>query len=176
MRGRSAAPPEPTAAEPPKARRQPPPAEEPSRAPAPAAAPERKSGEPAPSSRHDSFIPDDLDLGREELPGDFWDSPAPSEPPVAAQAAESGPPQAPIREPAPLTEDPAQEAEGTASELEVAFNQLQSLFPGRVVEVRPHADEEPPETEIAPLDDEAAAGGGYDDEDQDQLSFGPNSA
>lgn len=68
-----------------------------------------------------------------------------------------------------------------ASELEAAFNELQSLFPGRVVEVRPYADEDEAggnatlEDALPTLDDDLAAGDGYDDDDQDRLPFGPGS-
>lgn len=59
------------------------------------------------------------------------------------------------------------------NELEQAFNQLQSLFPGRVVEVRPKAADTLADSLPAPLDDESGGEGEYHDDDQDRLPFGP---
>lgn len=140
------------------------------------------------------MIPDDVEFGIEELPADFWDSPAatkPGEPgePVARVAPEvpEAPeaPEAPevleassTETPAPVP-GPAEPSDGEdvpPTDLEQAFDQLQSLFPGRVVEVRPPATDEAVLDGLAePLHDELAAEGGYDDDDQDRLPFGPGS-
>lgn len=101
----------------------------------------------------------------EELPPDFWDTP----PQEAVSPAPSRP--APTRAESAESDDPA------PTELEQAFEQLQSLFPGRVVEVRPQTADDGAldEAPAAPHDEEAAEGG-YDDDDQDRLSFGPGGA
>lgn len=134
----------------------------------------------------------------EELPPDFWDTPTQQ---TSAPARPRTPPSHPGPEPAHGAEGVGTES-GSAdragakgaqtaraepdrpdpngpepTELEQAFEQLQSLFPGRVVEVRPQATDdgaldEPP---AAPHDEEVPEGG-YDDDDQDRLSFGPGGA
>jgi hypothetical protein len=131
----------------------------------------------------------------EELPAGFWDTPAePAD--TAAQGtteavAVTPPPLAPSGAETPLSadtepareeravqgeEEPADDA-APASDLEQAFTQLQSLFPGRVLEVRaPVTGEAAAGGAPEPLDDEVGAEGGYDDDDQDRLSFGPGGA
>lgn len=200
MKGRSAAPPEPQS-EPaparrprrePEARSEP----EPERPSEPRAAPvggaqrgddappeePRSAGAEAggkqPSTEAGTYIPDDVELGLEELPPGFWDDP-PAEPrgpaPAPAAARTAAPPVAK----APVHAEGAGDAEGAEppTELEEAFAQLQSLFPGRVIEVV----QEAPADDAALQDDVPMPGegalAGYDeeaeDEDQDRLSFGP---
>lgn len=121
----------------------------------------------------------------EELPADFWDSPAatkPSEPvesvarvaPEVPEAPEANSTETPAPVPGPA--EPSDNEDVPPTDLEQAFDQLQSLFPGRVVEVRPPATDEAVLDGLAePLHDELAAEGGYDDDDQDRLPFGPGS-
>lgn len=156
--------------------------------------------EPAPArepaaTESSALIPEDVAFGLEELPAGFWDTPA--EPadtaalgtteaakvtPPSLVASGTGTPLSSDTEPAleersvQGEEEPADEA-APASELERAFAQLQSLFPGRVVEVwAPAAGEAAAGSTPEPLDDEVEAEGGYDDDDQDRLSFGPGGA
>lgn len=131
-----------------------------------------------------SFIPDDLDLGYDQLPADFWESP--SEPAAGPdrQARTTTAPQGKERNrpagPAAATPPPAPPSDEDVEEepptpLEAAFNELQRLFPGRVVEVLPQAAEPAPDAdEKAPLDDGFLQGDGYDDDDQARLTFGPD--
>lgn len=179
------------------------PAPEPGPTPPTASAAAKSSTPPAPTTS-DAFIPDDVDFGREELPADFWShaqeddagtfgSTPGSEPAeVAARAAPPAPTatRAPARTepvgraptaPEPSAAPPPGGEEEPTTELEAAFNELQSLFPGRVVEVRPYANEDEAggnatlDDALPTLDDDLAAGDGYDDDDQDRLPFGPGS-
>lgn len=65
---------------------------------------------------------------------------------------------------------PSAESESLAA----AFEEMQSLFPGRILEVvSPAADAATSgDDEPTPLDDELIDRDGYDDDDQDRLSFG----
>lgn len=142
----------------------------------------------------DSHIPDDVAFGMEELPAGFWDTPAvpaaetgpgpttaPPEPmPGANEAA------APAATSAPVTQasraatvhahaDASADETLPPTELEEAFTQLQSLFPGRVVEVTATTAEDAAGSRlIEPSGDELAPEDGYDEDDQDRLSFGPS--
>lgn len=149
---------------------------------------------PSAAPEPDSHIPDDVAFGMEELPAGFWDTPAvpaaeagpgpttaPPEPmPGANEAA------APAATSAPLTQvgrvetvrahaDASADETLPPTELEEAFTQLQSLFPGRVVEVTATAAEDAAGSGlIEPSGDELAPEDGYDEDDQDRLSFGPS--
>lgn len=162
MTGPAAAPPAPT-----------PPASPPARtAPRPPAA-SAPTPEPPPTDQA-PFIPDDVALGFEDLPPDFWDAPA-HEAKAALLNADASANRA--ARPAAPEPTPEGEPEAAATPVEEAFNQLQGLFPGRVIEVRPLAAE--PAAGMAELDasgDDLAAADGYDDEDQDGLQFGPRDA
>ena len=71
-------------------------------------------------------------------------------------------------------DDAADDGRAAPTELEQAFEQLQTLFPGRVVEVRqPEAEEAAPDPVDEQLHDELSDLDGYDEDDQDQLPFGP---
>lgn len=149
---------------------------------------------PSAAPEPDSHIPDDVAFGMEELPAGFWDTPAvpaaetgpgpttaPPEPmPGANEAA------APAATSAPVTQasraatvhahaDASADETLPPTELEEAFTQLQSLFPGRVVEVTATTAEDAAGSGlIEPSGDELAPEDGYDEDDQDRLSFGPS--
>lgn len=137
-----------------------------------------------------------MEFGREQLPSDFWDNEdaaAPAEPPIPAPAATERSPATPTADQPPqfspgapaaavAADDAAGELDAATeaaspTELEEAFNQLQSLFPGRVVEVLPpETDDAAQGTQPAPLEDAPEFEDGYDEDDQDRLPFGPRSA
>lgn len=145
------------------------------RSPAPAAGPPTVRQKPPeavparsepPPTDQAAFIPDDVALGFEDLPADFWEVPAHE----AHSALLEDPPPSPPRQ-------ASVQADAVPSPVQEAFAQLQSLFPGRVLEVRPAISE----TELELTDEDSAGDGlaavdGYDDEDQDGLRFGPGDA
>lgn len=116
----------------------------------------------------------------EELPADFWDAPSVADAGGGRFTASSEarpverPEPSPSRGSKPTPPPAADDDRAAPTDLEQAFEQLQSLFPGRVVEVRPPEMEE---TAPDPVDeqphDELPDVDGYDVDDQDQLSFGP---
>lgn len=57
--------------------------------------------------------------------------------------------------------------------LEQAFQQIQSLFPGYVVEVKPGAGQQIASEAASPAGDDFGEDDGYDEDDQDRLLFGP---
>ncbi len=147
-----------------------------------------------PGADDDSFIPDDVSFGMEELPDNFWDSPSVAEPedapvpkvtaptvtpadetPRGRRPAGGGVPATPTTAAGAESSEPDEVGETTGpARLEQAFEQLQSLFPGYVVEVRPAAVRaQATEGSEALLDDELDGEDGYDVDDQDRLSFGP---
>lgn len=90
----------------------------------------------------EEIIPEDAALEFDELPTDFWaHEPGADGPPPAARAANAAPQPGggATSEPEPARSDRSERsAAGEGAEL---FDQLQRLFPGRVVEVRPHPEE-----------------------------------
>jgi len=118
----------------------------------PARAPAPPEPRPAQTSAPDPFEPPAEeppppldDEPYEALPPGFWDD---------------------YGEPAAASDEPPQGAAPGS-----ALAQLQRLFPGRVIEFRPHAAADEPAAEAAP-DAEGEVPQGYDDEGQDRLEFG----
>lgn len=114
-----------------------------------------------------SFIPDDVNLGSGELPPDFWGEP------VEGEHGESS---HEIAHEKPDDSDTSTDPSVPATTLSAAFDEMQSLFPGRVLEVT-NLVEDPAaavDDQSSPLDDEILGHDGYDDDDQDRLSFGPS--
>lgn len=137
--------------------------------------------EPTRADASESLIPDDAPLSSSDLPPDFWSDAAdtaPSEPPrrdaLGADAASAREPSVPMGASDPDHEASSSEAATPAATLSTAFDELVSLFPGRVIEVISHAEEAaaPIGDALTPLDDELLDHDGYDDDDQDRLTFG----
>lgn len=113
---------------------------------------------------------------RAALEEDAEDSPARA-PRRAGATSAAPPPSAPSAAPSAAVAPPpdGEDAAEDVSPLEAAFNQLQSLFPGRVVEVLPLQNDAENDVEAtSPLEDGYPATDGYDDDDQEPLSFGPD--
>jgi len=127
---------------------------------------------PREASAEDPEPPPDEDEPYEALPPGFWDDePAygghgpPPEAYGPPPGGEGDPPPPAASRPAGAAG--ARPAASAPPQVGVALEQLQRLFPGRVIEFRPHAAAE---EEAAP-DADGAGAQGYDDEAQDRLEL-----